>query len=153
MDKHIEFMRLAIQEAKKAEDIGEVPIGAIIVDSQSGEIIARGYNQPIKAHDPTAHAEVIAMRAAAQKFENYRLKPELCLYVTLEPCTMCAGAISFARIKTIIFGAYDKKGGAVENGVKFFSSPQCHHRPEIVGGILENECSELLKSFFAKKRK
>ena len=153
MDKHVEFMRLAIEEAKKAEEIGEVPIGAIIVDSQSGEIISRGYNQPIKSHDPTAHAEVIALRSAAQALENYRLKPELCLYVTLEPCTMCAGAISFARIKTIVFGAFDKKGGAVENGVKFFSSPQCHHRPEIIGGILENVCSELLKSFFAKKRK
>jgi tRNA(Arg) A34 adenosine deaminase TadA len=153
MDKHEEYMRLAILEAKKAEAIGEVPIGAIIIDSQSGEIISKGYNQPIKTHDPTAHAEVIALREAAKFLENYRLRPDLSLYVTLEPCTMCAGAISFARIKTIVYGAYDKKGGAVENGVKFFSSPQCHHRPELIGGILENDCSSLLKSFFAKKRK
>lgn len=144
-------MQIAIGLAKKAEALGEVPIGAIIVD-ENDEIIAEGYNRPIIDHDPSAHAEIIAIRNAAQKLENYRTKPNLRLYVTLEPCTMCAGAISFARIDHVIFGAYDKKGGAIVNGARFFDSENCHFRPKITHGILENECSTVLKDFFAKKR-
>lgn len=148
---HEQFMELAIKLAKQAEEIGEVPIGALIVD-ENDEIIAEGFNCPINEHDPSAHAEIIAIRRAAKKIENYRTKPNLRLYVTLEPCTMCAGAISFARIDHVIFGAYDKKGGALVNGARFFESENCHFRPKITHGILENECSMILKEFFAKKR-
>lgn len=144
-------MEIAIKLAKQAEEIGEVPIGALIVD-ENDEIIAEGYNRPIIDHDPSSHAEIIAIRDAAKKLENYRTKPNLRLYVTLEPCTMCAGAISFARIDHVIFGAYDKKGGAIVNGTRFFESENCHFRPKITHGILENECSVILKEFFAKKR-
>lgn len=149
--KHEYFMRMAIEQARIAAQNSEVPIGAIIVDDE-GELIATGFNQPIMGHDPSAHAEIIALRNAAKKLENYRLKPNLTLYVTLEPCTMCAGAISFARVKNLVFGAYDKKGGAVEHGAQFYSLPTCHHRPNVVGGILENECAQILKEFFAAKR-
>ncbi len=149
---HEQFMAIAIKLAKQAEDIGEVPIGALIVD-ENDEIIAEGFNCPINEHDPSAHAEIIAIRRAAKKIENYRTKPNLRLYVTLEPCTMCAGAISFARIEHVIFGAYDKKGGAIVNGARFFDSENCHFRPKITHGILENECSTVLKDFFAKKRR
>ncbi len=146
------FMRQALNLAKIASNNGEVPIGALIVDNDNN-IIAQGYNMPINNHDPSGHAEIIAIREAGQKLQNYRLKPNLRLYVTLEPCTMCAGAISFARIDEVIFGAQDKKGGAIINGAKFFESETCHFRPKIKHSILENECSLILKQFFADKRK
>lgn len=146
------YMRLALLEAQKAQANNEVPIGAIIIDP-SGEIIAASGNAPISTHDPCGHAEIIAIRQAAQKLSNYRLAPDLTLYVTLEPCTMCAGAISHARISRLVYGAPDPKGGAIESGVRFFDNPNCHHRPQVKGGILAHECSEILKSFFAKKRK
>lgn len=149
---HEKYMQIALELAKQAQEIGEVPIGALIVDDND-EIIAEGFNRPITEHDPSAHAEIIAIRNAAKKLENYRTKPNLRLYVTLEPCTMCAGAISFARIDHVIFGAYDKKGGAIVNGARFFESKNCHFRPKITHGILENECSVILKEFFAKKRR
>lgn len=145
------FMRHALSLAKIAWAQNEVPIGALIVD-ENNQIIAEGYNQPIQNHDPCGHAEIIAIRLAAKKLENYRLKPKLRLYVTLEPCTMCAGAISFARIDEVIFGASDEKGGAIINGTKFFESKTCHFRPKIKHSILENECSSILKEFFAAKR-
>ncbi len=151
-DKHRYFMAKALKLAQIAQNMGEVPIGALIVDKDNDEILGEGFNRPIANHDPSAHAEIIAIRAAAEKLRNYRLKPNLSLYVTLEPCTMCAGAISFARIDTLIFGAMDLKGGAIINGAKFFETPSCHFRPKIISGILENECSSILKTFFAAKR-
>lgn len=151
-DKHSFFMAKAIELAKQAQKLGEVPIGALIIDNGTNQILGEGYNQPISMNDPSAHAEMNAIRNAAIALKNYRLKPNLSLYVTLEPCTMCAGAISFARIETLIFGAYDIKGGAIVNGARFFESQTCHFRPKTIGGVLENECSNLLKAFFAAKR-
>lgn len=146
------YMQMAINLAILAQNEGEVPIGALIIDEESEEIIATGYNCPISTHDPSAHAEMVVLRKAANALENYRLRPNLRLYVTLEPCTMCAGAISFARIKTVVFGAYDVKGGAILNGIRFFESKTCHHKPQIIDGVKENECKMLLKNFFALKR-
>lgn len=145
-------MAKALELAMRAQEIGEVPIGALIIDDSNDEIIGEGFNQPISLKDPSAHAEIIAIRNAAICLQNYRLKPNLTLYVTLEPCTMCAGAISFARIERLVFGAYDFKGGAIQNGAKFFESETCHFRPKTIGGVLESECSGLLKAFFAAKR-
>ena len=136
-------MREAIAQAQAASARGEVPVGAVIVNAQ-GEIIARTGNAPISIVDPTAHAEILAIRDAAYGMNNYRLNGTT-LYVTLEPCTMCAGAISNARIARVVYGASDVKGGAVENGVKFFEQPTCHHRPEVTGGILAEESAKLLK--------
>jgi len=148
-DEH--YMREAIAQAQAASARGEVPVGAVIVNSQ-GDIIARTGNAPISIVDPTAHAEILAIRDAAYGTDNYRLNGTT-LYVTLEPCTMCAGAISNARIGRVVYGAADIKGGAVENGVKFFEQTTCHHRPEIKGGVLADECAALLKSFFKARRK
>ncbi len=145
-------MAKAVELAKSAQEMGEVPIGALIIDNDNNEIIGQGFNRPISNHDPSAHAEIIAIRNAALTLKNYRLKPNLSMYVTLEPCTMCAGAISFARIENLIYGASDVKGGAIKNGAKFFESETCHFRPQIIAGIMENECSMLLKAFFAAKR-
>jgi len=145
------YMRLAIQEAKSAARRGEVPVGAVLVNA-AGDVVAMAGNAPISICDPTAHAEVLALRDAAYGSENYRLAG-LTLYVTLEPCTMCAGAISNARISRVVYGAPDVKGGAVENGVRFFEQPTCHHKPEVTGGILSEACAELLKSFFRARRK
>ena len=144
-------MRLAIEEAKSAARRGEVPVGAVLVNA-AGEVIARTGNAPISICDPTAHAEILALRDGAYASENYRLGG-MSLYVTLEPCTMCAGAISNARIARVIYGAPDVKGGAIENGVKFFEQASCHHRPEVMGGVLAQECSELLKAFFKERRR
>lgn len=144
-------MREALGEAQAASQRGEVPVGAVLVNPQSGEIMARAGNGPIDAHDPSAHAEILVMRKAGQSLENYRLS-DLTLYVTLEPCTMCAGAISHARIGRVVYGAPDVKGGAVESGVKFFESPSCHHRPEVTGGVLAEDCAALLKAFFKARR-
>ena len=148
-DEH--YMRLAIQEAKSAARRGEVPVGAVLVNAQ-GDVVARAGNAPISICDPTAHAEILALRDGAYGTENYRLGG-MSLYVTLEPCTMCAGAIANARIARVIYGAPDVKGGAVENGVRFFEQPTCHHRPEVTGGVLSEECTALLKDFFRARRK
>ncbi|WP_397403646.1 tRNA adenosine(34) deaminase TadA [Phenylobacterium sp.] len=145
-------MRIALEAAQAAADNGETPVGAVVVDPATGEVIATGANQPIGTHDPTAHAEIVALRAAALKRGNYRLTG-LTLVVTLEPCAMCAGAISHARIGRLVFGAEDAKGGAVVNGPLFFEQPTCHWRPEVTGGVLAEECASLLKGFFRARRK
>ena len=142
-------MEHAIVEAKKAAKRSEVPVGATIV--RDGEIVAAAGNRTIELADPTAHAEMLAIRKAAATLGSERLG-ECDLYVTLEPCTMCAAAISFARIRRLYYGASDPKTGAAENGVRFFEAATCHHRPEIYGGISETECSDLLKAFFAERR-
>ena len=146
-------MARALELATQAAREGEVPVGAVIVDPASNTIIAEGRNAPIAGHDPTAHAEIAAIRAAATKIGNYRL-PHLELYVTLEPCTMCAGAISFARLAKVIFAADDPKGGAVINGPRFFETPSCHWRPEVEQDHANaRAASDLLKSFFKSRRK
>ncbi len=142
-------MDLALAEARAAGDRGEVPVGCVIV--QDGAVVARGGNRTLADRDPTAHAEMIAIRAAAAALGSERLS-DCDLYVTLEPCAMCAGAVAFARIRRLYYGAPDPKGGAVDNGVKFFASPSCHHRPEVYGGLAEAETSALLKTFFRERR-
>ena len=142
-------MQIALEEARVAGARGEVPVGCAIV--REGAVIARAGNHTIAAHDPTAHAELVAIRAAAAALGNERLT-ECDLYVTLEPCAMCAAAMSFARIRRLYFGAADPKGGAVANGVRFFAAPTCHHRPEVYSGISESECAALLKDFFQARR-
>ena len=146
-----DYMREALGEAQAASERGEVPVGAVIVNDK-GQIIARTGNASISICDPTAHAEILAMRDAAYQSQNYRLSG-MTLYVTLEPCTMCAGAISNARLARVVYGASDVKGGAVENGVKFFDQETCHHRPSVTSGILADEASAMLKSFFKTRRK
>lgn len=144
-----EYMQSAIEEAINARNRNEVPVGAVIVKDE--KILACEGNRTLELNDPTAHAEILAIRKAGQTLGSERLTG--CdLYVTLEPCTMCAGAISFARIRRLYFGASDPKSGGVENGVQFFANPNCHHAPECYGGIAESECSRLLKEFFAGKR-
>jgi tRNA(adenine34) deaminase len=143
------FMPAAIEQAKDAAAAGEVPVGCVIV--RAGAIIARARNRTLADNDPTAHAEMLAIRAAAEALGSERLI-DCDLYVTLEPCTMCAAAISFARIRRLYYGAADPNGGAVEHGVRFFAAPTCHHRPEVYGGIAEAEASELLKKFFRARR-
>jgi tRNA(adenine34) deaminase len=145
-------MRIALAAAQDAASRGETPVGAVIVDPTTEEVIAIGSNGPIGAHDPTAHAEIVALREAAAKLGNYRLT-DLTLVVTLEPCAMCAGAISHARIGRVVFGAEDPKGGAVVHGPKFFEQPTCHWRPEVTGGVLAEESAELLRGFFRARRK
>ena len=142
------FMDIAIIEARAAAQLGEVPVGCVIV--RDSEIIARAGNRTLGNCDPTAHAELIAIRQAAA-LTSERLS-DCDLYVTLEPCAMCAAAMSFARIRRLYYGAADPKGGAVENGVRYFSSATCHHRPEIYGGIGEQEAGDLLRAFFAARR-
>lgn len=143
------FMDMALAEARAGAAAGEVPVGCVVV--RGGEVIARAGNRTLAGKDPTAHAEMLAIRAAALAIGSERLA-DCDLYVTLEPCAMCAAALSFARIRRLYYGAADPKGGAVENGVRFFSSPTCHHRPEIYGGIGETEASALLKDFFRARR-
>ena len=143
------FMQFALEEARAAEKRGEVPVGCVIV--RDGAVIARAGNRTLADKDPTAHAELLALRQAAAAVSSERLT-DCDLYVTLEPCAMCAAAMSFARIRRLYFGATDPKGGAVENGVRFFGSPTCHHRPEVYGGINESECAGLLRDFFAARR-
>ena len=145
-------MHMALACAQAAADAGETPVGCVIVDETSGEVVAEGRNGPIGAHDPTAHAEIVALRAAAAKRGNYRLTG-LTLYVTLEPCAMCAGAISHARIGRVVWGADDPKGGAVVHGPRFFDQPTCHWRPQIRGGPLADESAGLLRAFFRARRK
>lgn len=143
----------ALTLARAAAEAGEVPVGAVIVDPATGDLISEGRNAPIAGQDPTAHAEILAIRAAAEALGNYRL-PGLELYVTLEPCAMCAGAISFARLSRLIFAASDPKGGAVLHGPKFFDQPTCHWRPDILQDETRaQDASLLLKSFFAERRR
>jgi tRNA(adenine34) deaminase len=143
------FMELALEEARKADELGEVPIGCIVV--RDGAVIAAAGNRTLTDRDPTAHAEMLAIRAAARTLGSERLTG--CdLHVTLEPCAMCAAAISFARIRRLYYGAPDPKGGAIDNGVRFFASPTCHHRPEVYGGISEGESATLLRGFFEARR-
>jgi tRNA(adenine34) deaminase len=143
------FMALALEEARAAAGAGEVPIGCVIV--REGSVIARAHNRTLADRDPTAHCELLAIRQAVGALGSERL-PDCDLYVTLEPCTMCVAAISFARIRRLYYGAADPKGGAVEHGVRFFAAPTCHHRPEIYGGIAEREAAALLKDFFRARR-
>ena len=144
-------MQIALEEARAAAARDEVPIGAVIVNAKTGAIIARNGNRTIELKDPTAHAEIMVIREACEKDGAQRI-PDCDLFVTLEPCAMCAGAISFARIRRLIFAAPDPKGGGVLHGGKFYGQPTCHHRPEIVSGPLTDESSILLKTFFAGKR-
>lgn len=145
------YFDAAFKEAERAYADGEVPIGAVIVDRISGKIIAAAGNKVEKHFDPTGHAELLAIRAACQIIGSARL-PDCDLYVTLEPCAMCAQAISFARIKRLFFSAYDKKGGGVEHGPCIFTQPTCHHQPEVYGGIREQEASLMLTRFFKELR-
>lgn len=143
-------MDLALAEAEATGPLGEVPIGAVVV-AASGEVLARAGNRTLQLRDPTAHAELLAIREACAKVGSERLNA--CdLYVTLEPCAMCAAAISFARIRRLYFGAPDPKGGAVEHGPRLFAQPTCHHAPEVYGGLGEARAAELLKRFFAARR-
>lgn len=144
-------MRIALEEAQAAAARGEAPIGAVVIDPATGEVLARAANSPIANHDPTAHAEILALRAAAAKRGNYRLTG-LTLVVTLEPCAMCAGAISHARIGRLVFGAEDAKGGAVVHGPRFFDQATCHWRPQVEGGLLAEESATLLRGFFRARR-
>jgi tRNA(adenine34) deaminase len=143
------FMQIALDEARAADKRGEVPVGCVVV--RDGKVIAQAGNRTIADKDPTAHAEMLAIRAAAGVVGSERLT-DCDLYVTLEPCAMCAAAMSFARIRRLYFGAADPKGGAIEHGPRFFSQPTCHHRPEVYGGIRERECADLLRGFFAARR-
>ncbi len=143
-------MALALEQAAEARDLGEVPVGAVVV-SADGEVLARAGNRTLALRDPTAHAELLAIRAACARLDSERLTG--CdLYVTLEPCAMCAAAISFARIRRLYFGAADPKGGAVEHGPRLFAQPTCHHAPEVVSGLSESQAGALLKQFFAGRR-
>lgn len=143
------FMALALAEARKAWAEGEVPVGAVVV--KDGAVIAVGYNQPIGKHDPTAHAEIVALRAAAEALGNYRL-PGCELYVTLEPCVMCSGAMMHARLAKVVYGAADPKTGAGGSVVNLFEQEQLNHHTEIAGGVMAEECGAMLKSFFAARR-
>lgn len=145
------FMALALAEAERAGARGEVPVGAVVVEASSNAVLASAGNRVEELRDPTAHAEMLALRAAAERQGAPRLT-DCDLYVTLEPCPMCAAAISFARVRRLYFGAGDPKGGGVEHGPRIFSQPTCHHRPEVYGGIDEARSGALLKRFFAALR-
>jgi tRNA(adenine34) deaminase len=144
-------MALALDQAEAAAQRGEVPVGAVLVDPATDQVIAAAGNRVEQDHDPTAHAEMLVIRVAASERGTARLVG-IDLYVTLEPCPMCATAISFARLRRVEFGAYDPKSGGVEHGPKIFSHDTCHHRPEVVGGVREQDAAALLKTFFADKR-
>ncbi len=143
------FMPLALEEARRAAQAGEVPVGAVV--TKGDEVIATGRNRTLEWHDPTAHAEIVAIRAAGRALGSERLI-DCDLWVSLEPCPMCAGAISFARIRRLYYGAGDPKGGAVESGVRLYSQPTCHHVPEVYAGIGEDEAAALLTGFFRERR-
>jgi len=145
------YMEDALHTAELSANRGEVPVGAVIVDTKTGRIVAKSGNQMIGRHDPTAHAEMLAIRAAANMVGSQRLN-DCDMYVTLEPCPMCAAAISLARIRRLYFGAFDPKGGGVEYGARIFEQSSCNHKPEIYGGIGEEAAGRLLKDFFASKR-
>lgn len=142
-------MALALAEAEAAAERGEVPVGAVVV--ADGQVVSSAGNRTRELADPTAHAEILAIREAAAQLSAERLT-DADIYVTLEPCTMCAGAISFARLRRLYYGADDEKGGAVRNGVRFFSSPTCHHAPDVYSGMAEAEAAALLKNFFQDRR-
>ncbi len=144
-------MLIALEEANAAYRREEVPVGAVVLDPLTGEVIARGGNRTIADKDPGAHAEMLAIREACRKLGAARI-PGMHIYVTLEPCPMCATAISFARIEKVIFGASDPKGGGIIHGPKIYEQPTCHHRPEVVGGIEEERCGQILKDFFRERR-
>jgi tRNA(adenine34) deaminase len=150
-DFDLSMMRVALDEARAAAVSGETPVGAVVVDPASGAVLAQAGNGPIGLSDPTAHAEILALRRAGERLGNYRLT-DLVLYVTLEPCAMCAGAISHARIGRLVFGAEDPKGGGVVNGARVFDQPTCHWRPKVEGGVLADESAALLKDFFRARR-
>ena len=149
MPEQSDFMRLALEQAQHAWDLGEVPVGAVVV--KDGVVIARGYNQPIGSHDPTAHAEIVALRAAAEALGNYRL-PGCELYVTLEPCVMCSGAMMHARLARVVYGATDPKTGACGSVLNLFEQEQLNHHTDVAGGVMAEECGAMLKSFFAARR-
>lgn len=148
---HNFYMQKALDQAKLAFDEDEVPIGALIVDMESGEIVAQAHNLSEHSLNALAHAEILAIQKACTKLGSNRLRG-MNLYVTLEPCTMCAAAISFSRIENLYIGALDPKGGAVVNGVKFYESPTCHHHPKVEAEIMAEECGQILKDFFKNKR-
>jgi tRNA(adenine34) deaminase len=149
MDTHETFMRAALDEARKGFDAGEVPVGAVVV--LEGEVVGRGFNQPIGSCDPTAHAEVVAMREAARAMGNYRLGGST-MYVTIEPCLMCVGAMVHARIERLVFGAMEPKAGAVVSSCRAHELPSLNHRIEVVGGVLEEECRAVIQEFFKSRR-
>lgn len=148
-DTDLLFMQRALELARQAEAIGEVPVGALLV--ADGQVIGEGYNQPIRSNDPTAHAEIIALRAAAQKRGNYRLN-DCTLYVTLEPCPMCAGALLQARVKRVVFAAHDKRAGAGGSVLQVLRHPQLNHICQLTPGVLADEAQQVLTRFFQKKR-
>ena len=145
----VDYMRRAIALARAAGEAGEVPVGAVLVSGDN--IIAEGANHPIASHDPTAHAEIAALRAGGQSLQSYRLGDTV-LYVTLEPCVMCASAIIHARVRRLVFGAFDAKAGAAGSITNVFTLPQMNHRVDVFGGVLEQDCAGLLKEFFARRR-
>ena len=144
------YLGLALEQAKKGLAVGEVPVGAVLVD-EAGEVLARAFNQPIGLHDPTAHAEVLALREGARLRGNYRL-PGLCLYVTMEPCIMCLGAMIQARLRRVVFGAPDPKGGACVSLFRLPEDARLNHRLEVTGGVREAECRALVQEFFKARR-
>ena len=146
-----DYMKVALQEASSAYDRREVPVGAVIVDSATGDVVAKSGNRVEETKDPTAHAEMLVIRQATRSTGQVRL-PNCDLYVTLEPCAMCAQAVSLARVRRLYFGAYDPNSGGVEHGARVFDHSTCHHRPEVVGGIAEADCASLLKAFFKDRR-
>ena len=147
-----DFMAMALALARTAAERGETPVGCIIVDQSSGEVLAGAANSPIALNDPTAHAEILALRRAAEITGNYRLRPGLTLYVTLEPCAMCAGAISNARIARVVYGASDPKSGGVAHGARVWDHSQCHWKPEVTEGVAAEAAADLLKQFFKARR-
>jgi tRNA(adenine34) deaminase len=149
MDPHDSFMHAALEEARKGFDAVEVPVGAVVV--LDGEIVGRGFNQPIGSHDPTAHAEIVAIRAAARALGNYRLVGTT-MYVTIEPCLMCVGAMVHARVGTLVFGAPEPKAGAVVSSCRAHELPSLNHRMDVVGGVLEEECRAIIQEFFKTRR-
>lgn len=150
MDPHGTFMRAALDEARRALEAGEVPVGAIVV--LDGQIIGRGFNQPISANDPTAHAEIVALRAASRARGNYRLVGTT-LYVTIEPCLMCVGAMVHARVGTLVFGATEPKSGAVVSSCRAHELPSLNHRVDVVGGVMEEDCRAIIQEFFKTRRR
>lgn len=149
-EQDMAFMQEALQLAQQAAALGEVPVGALLV--RHGEVIGRGFNQPVSSHDPSAHAEIRALREAGQRVANYRL-PHTTLYVTIEPCTMCLGALVHARVGRIVFGAPEPRYGALVSGQQLLQNGSFNHHPEVQGGVLETECASLMKQFFAARRR